>query len=292
MSRRGRGPSHPARRHGRLLRVRRAAGPTRSCRGRPVLVGLGPATRRRGRGLVRGPRVRLPLRPAHERRPAALPARGGRPARTAGATPRRREQVFAVFRDIAPMVEPLSIDEAFLDVTGTERLLGARRRGRAHHQAAHPRRGRDHGLGRRRAQQVPRQARLRPGEAGRPHDHHRPRRSTRSCCRCPIEKIWGVGPEDRRAAAPARRPHGPGPAQPLARGAGPPVRRRRRALLATGARPRHARGGHARRCPEHQPRADVRGGPGGPGRRAQDPAASDGEGRAPAPRAGPTGARR
>lgn len=34
------------------------------------------------------------------------------------------EQVFAVFDDFTPIVQPLSIDEAFLDMTGTEPLLG------------------------------------------------------------------------------------------------------------------------------------------------------------------------
>jgi DNA polymerase-4 len=35
------------------------------------------------------------------------------------------EQVFAVFEALTPLVEPLSIDEAFLDVTGSQRLFGA-----------------------------------------------------------------------------------------------------------------------------------------------------------------------
>jgi DNA polymerase-4 len=92
-------------------------------RGRPVLVGHdGP------RGVVAaasyesrpfGCRSALPMSVAKRLCPQAVvvPVRFGRYREASRA-------VFAIFEEFTPLVEPLSIDEAFLDLTGGERLLG------------------------------------------------------------------------------------------------------------------------------------------------------------------------
>jgi DNA polymerase-4 len=36
----------------------------------------------------------------------------------------KSDEVMAIFSDFSPDVKPISIDEAFIDITGTERLLG------------------------------------------------------------------------------------------------------------------------------------------------------------------------
>ena len=92
-------------------------------KGRPVLVG---SDRRRGVVAAASYEARAfgchsaqPMSIALRRCPHAVVVRpaGGRYAAAS-------KQVFAIFEEIAPKVEPLSIDEAFLDLTGTERLLG------------------------------------------------------------------------------------------------------------------------------------------------------------------------
>ncbi len=93
-------------------------------RGRPVVVGGAPDQR----GVVSaasyearrfGIRSAMPLREAHRRCPEAvfLPVRGA-------AYRQASRQIFRIFGDYTPILQPLSIDEAFLDVTGVLHLWG------------------------------------------------------------------------------------------------------------------------------------------------------------------------
>ncbi len=95
-------------------------------RGRPVLVGS-----RERRGVVAAASYEARRFGCHSAQPMAQALRlcpdavvvAPRGERYAEAS----DLVFRILAAVAPAVEPLSIDEAFLDMTGTERLLGAPR---------------------------------------------------------------------------------------------------------------------------------------------------------------------
>ncbi len=96
-------------------------------RGKPVVVGADPKGGR-GRGVVStanyearkyGISSAMPISEAYRRCPHAvfLPVRGARYRQVS-------ERIMAILRGYTPLVEPLSIDEAFLDLTPTLKLHG------------------------------------------------------------------------------------------------------------------------------------------------------------------------
>jgi DNA polymerase-4 len=95
-----------------------------SLRGRPVLVGFDGS-----RGVVAAASYEARVFGCHSAQPMAAakrlcPCAAVVPVRHARYREASR-RVFDVFNQFTPQVEPLSIDEAFLDVTGSMRLLGS-----------------------------------------------------------------------------------------------------------------------------------------------------------------------
>jgi DNA polymerase IV len=88
-------------------------------RGRPVIVGAGVVLAASYEAKARGVRTAMGGRQARRLCPRAIVVEPRMSAYTAAS-----KAVFEVFRDTTPMVEGLSIDEAFLDVGGLRRITG------------------------------------------------------------------------------------------------------------------------------------------------------------------------
>ncbi|KJL48345.1 DNA polymerase IV [Microbacterium hydrocarbonoxydans] len=88
-------------------------------RGRPVIVGGGVVLAASYEAKARGVRTAMGGRQAREICPDAVVVTPRMDAYSAAS-----KEVFAIFRDITPLVEGLSIDEAFLEVGGLRRLAG------------------------------------------------------------------------------------------------------------------------------------------------------------------------
>ena len=232
-----------------------------SLRGKPVIVG-GPS--RRGVVLAASYEVRpfgvrsaMPMAEALRRAPHAIvvPPRRDRYAEASA-------EVFAIFRRYTPLVEALSLDEAFLDVTGEPGALRRRRGDRARHQGATCAR----------ELQLTASAGVAPCKfvakiASDLAQARRARgRARRATCAAflaplPIERMWGVGPK----TAPRMRALGYATIGDLARADAASARAAARQLGPRG-RPARARRRRPRRHPRRtgevdRRRGDVRGGP-------------------------------
>ena len=122
---------------------------------------------RRAGGLVRGPPVRRAERDADGARAAALRPTPWWCAPRFDVYADVSSRVFDILQTVTPLYEPLSLDEAFLDVTASRSLFGAPAEIARAAAAPHRRRAGAAGLGRDRGVQAGRQDRLRPGQAER-----------------------------------------------------------------------------------------------------------------------------
>ena len=101
--------------------------------------------------------------------------------------------VFGVFHEYTPLVQGLSLDEAFLDVTESQAALGDGASDRRRDQEEDRRAHRTDRLGRRGAEQAGREDRLRPAQARRTRGRARATKSTALLDPLPIGKLFGIG---------------------------------------------------------------------------------------------------
>jgi nucleotidyltransferase/DNA polymerase involved in DNA repair len=163
-------------------------------RGKPVIVGAGPHER----GVVStcsyearrfGVRSAIPSRTAYAKCPHAVFVRP-RLARYRELS----DRIFSIFNDFTPYVEPVSIDEAFLDITGSVHLYGSPRKlAQELRRAVHERCGVTCSVGvarNRLLAKIGSEENKPDGLAVMPDD---PGEIAAFLSRKPVETIWGIG---------------------------------------------------------------------------------------------------
>ena len=184
--------------------MRRRTARQSGLRGRPVAVG-GAADKR---GVVAAAsyearRLRRAIGDTDGARRPALPAARHRPARLHRSTAPSRSRCSSSSGSVTPLVEPLSLDEAYLDVTenawGEALGMNVARRLKAAIRGA----DRAHRVGGRGAEQVPGEDRVRLAQAGRPDGHRAGAGRAASCRGCRSTRCGASARSPRGGCAPA-----------------------------------------------------------------------------------------
>ena len=150
-----------------------------SLRGKPIAVGGGVVLAASYEAKAFGVRGGMPGRRARELCPELIFVGGH-----FTEYQRLGDAAIAVLGDFTPLVERISIDEAFADVAGTAHLFGPPAEIAADDPPPRARRARPADLGRRRAHQAPRQDRLAGREARRAGRGRSRDASSNSCTSC------------------------------------------------------------------------------------------------------------
>ena len=207
------------------------------------------ATRRAASGSIRRCRC--------ARRTAAVPTRVFLPVDGRRYQAASRD-VMAILRRFTPLVEPISIDEAFLDVTGSAALFGdgpaIARRIKDEYASG----GRADRVGRRR--DAPSSSPRSPRTCASPTGWSSCRRARRRrfLAPLPIGRLWGVGEKTAVALWRLQRPDDRRPGGAAAGPGRPPVRQARRVAGRPRARDRCRSGPRRRPGQVGRPRAHVR----------------------------------